>query len=273
VEGDEFVPVIQVDISEDDPNAMIFSAESSIGNNIDWTQTKWTFMDTAESRYGPVVTHKFPVDSQSKTYTVALTLFRRLINGQVESKTSRRQVTVGSDKITPVVRARVVNNTLILSAEQSEGRGLLLDRAVWAFPGEGDSVNNSESYETGKISTDTHFCDLKTYGDFGFSEGDKNAFLGGYLKIGAQYDLGTGHKEINYGSGDSYRNHNDTFSTSNSHTGPICRRYVEGQDKQIVTLYVYRMTAEGGIEGESITVNVDLKEAKSAADGGGVSYE
>jgi hypothetical protein len=186
-------------------------------------------------------------------------------------------VVIGSDEITPVVRAKVIGDYLVLSAEQSEGRGLLLDRAVWAFPGEGDSVSNSESYKTGTLSTETISGGVSTHGEAGvrtdFSTGDTGLFCSPYLDIGVKGYGGVENQIVNYGDNDSYRDHNDAFSTSNYHTGPICRRYVKGRKKQIVTLYVYRMTPEGGIEGKSITVNVNLKEAKSAADGGGVSYE
>jgi hypothetical protein len=168
-------------------------------------------------------------------------------------------VVIGSDEITPVVRAKVIGDYLVLSAEQSEGRGLLLDRAVWAFPGEGDTVDYSDSYQTGTVVSNS--------ANHGFS---------GSVTLGGRYNNFTVGAHVDYGSQSSenvYQTENNSFTSSNYHTGPLCRRYIKGQDKQLVTLFVYRMTPEGGTEGRTITVNVNLKEAKSAADGGGISYE
>jgi len=259
VTGNTFLPVIKADVSPADPkNTYIFNAESSVGANIDWSQVKWTFMDTAEAQYGPVVSHKFPINSLGKTYTVALTLTRRLANGQVESKTKTDQIKIGSNEITPVVRALVYGDYLVLSAEKSTGTGLLLDRAVWAFPGEGENETLSSSHQEGTVKTDSHTIS---------GELSIGSILEGLINLSGSYSYN------NQSSESEYETNSESFTSSNYHTGPICRRYAGELRYQLVTLYVYRMTTEGGVEGKSITVNVDLKRAKASAETGGVSYE
>ena len=70
----------------------------------------------------------------------------------------------------------------------------------------------------------------------------------------------------------NYTNKNESFSTSNMHTGPVCRRYVGNSKSIIVSLFVYRANGDGGIEGEEITVKIDLNKARASADDGGVVY-
>ena len=71
-----------------------------------------------------------------------------------------------------------------------------------------------------------------------------------------------------------------TFSSANCHTGAVCRKYVGTYDittaargeKRIitVTLMVYRPNSRGGIDGRSVTVNIDLEHARTK---GGIRYE
>lgn len=70
------------------------------------------------------------------------------------------------------------------------------------------------------------------------------------------------HESSTYVLEEGY-NYSDTenysFSTQNTHTGAMCRRYV-GDDKYlVVTLFVYRMTPDG-MEGESVTVRINLND-------------
>jgi hypothetical protein len=79
---------------------------------------------------------------------------------------------------------------------------------------------------------------------------------------------------------EGFKDNTESFSTSNTHTGAICRRYVGEYDIEtggeemmrsiLVTLFVYRVNSYGGVDGESITVRVSLNEAKKA---GGVRYD
>ena len=101
---------------------------------------------------------------------------------------------------------------------------------------------------------------------------DASKYLGGgFFKVSAGGGLTWISDTTDYSE---YTESNETFSSQNMHTGAICRRYVgKNMDdviptKQRVTLFVYRMTADGGTEGTSITVNVDLAKAVE-----GVSYE
>jgi hypothetical protein len=131
---------------------------------------------------------------------------------------------------------------------------------VWAFPGKGDNETYSDSFQIGSTVTGS------------FNVGYSVSATAGIPNV---YSVTVG-KNVNVGiqcSQSAYHTANDTYSSSNYHTGPLCRRYVAGQSSQVVTLYVYRMTPEGGAEGKSITVNVDLIDARDRAGSGGVSYE
>lgn len=264
VAGNELIPVIMMDTSQDDPNMMVFSADASVGANIDWLNTKWTFMDTGESQYGPYATHTFPASLNSRKYMVMLTLFRKLSNGEVETKTLQKEISVDSAEITPVVKAKVFDGTLVLSAEESRGKGLLLDRALWVFPGQGDSTTFTDNTQYGTINKDTWTFSANTGVEWTFDVpiGD--------LTIKAGVGVSFNHETTNY---DSYRNVTNALTTLNEHTGVICRRYVGSASSQIVTLLVYRMTRDGGVEGKSITVNIDLKKAAAMAGTDGVTYE
>jgi hypothetical protein len=303
IDGNELVPVLTWDVAEDDPNAYIFSAYDSTGANIDWTQTKWTFLDTTEAAYGPTVTHKFPVNSDGKTYSVALTIFRRLSNGTIESQTTTKEIKIGGDEIIPIVKAKAYGEYLVLSAEDSIGRGLLLDRSVWLFAGEGDSYSYSEHVQGGIISrsnfslagnqyiknninlyTHTQFGTQISFGAFAlgsgsaFEIGDEN---GSFFRAGLRTDTDMGfsleaNESIAFDVQDysGYTDENYSFSGSNMHTGTVCRKHVPaGQESVIVTLFVYRIESDGKMIGQSITVKIEMEDAKAQAGSGGVIYE
>lgn len=141
IAGDELIPVITCDLDgeKQDEFVVYFSGEASHGYNIDWTQTKWTFGDSSEAQYGPVVVHKYPLASAKQEYKVSLTITRRLANGIVETKTAYKTIKLDGDKIKPVIKAALFGDHMFLSAEESEGMGLLLDRSSWLFPGKGES--------------------------------------------------------------------------------------------------------------------------------------
>ncbi|HOV13273.1 MAG TPA: PKD domain-containing protein, partial [Spirochaetota bacterium] len=145
IEGDTITPIIKWEVDPQDKNVVNFTAESSTGSDIDWSQSKWTFGDGSETQYGVTATHKYGLDANSREYKVSLTLYRRQDNGSSETKTATQTVRIADDKIFPVIKAKLHNNGyLVLSAEESEGRGLLLDRSVWIFEGQGDSSSYSK---------------------------------------------------------------------------------------------------------------------------------
>ncbi len=266
IAGDQLKPVITWDLgsTDGDSNVVHFSAHASTGSAIDWSQVKWTFGDSSESQYGATVAHKYPVNGSAKSYKVSLTLLRTNTNGNSESVVEYKTISMGSDEIKPVIKAEIHNGEyLVLSAEDSEGRGLMLDRTSWLFEGEGDSSSKSVSTQTGKINNSSHSVNASvsaenTIGDFlGMCEVTLSASTGyGYSGSTTSYD--------------DYKNSNESFSTSNSHVGATCRRYVGTQKRIVVTMFVYRVDPDGGMTGESITVNIDCEKA---AMNGGISYE
>ncbi len=262
VERDELVPVITWDLPDErsDENIVLFDAKDSLGSNIDWTQSKWTFGDSSESQYGKSAVHKYPADAQTKEYKVSLTIVRKSSNGTVESSTTTKNVRIASDKVVPVVKAKLnPDGYLVLSAEESEGRGILLDRCQWIFEGKGDSESGSVSTQTGKIRTNS-YSESATAGVNG---GDRCIIV-------ATTTEGANQSVQSY---DNYKNTNESFSSSNTHTGAICRKYIDNVltgDYFMVTLFVYRVDSSGGMTGESVTVNIDLDEARK---GRGVRYE
>lgn len=281
VEGDAFVPVIRWDTQPgSDPNIITFTAQSSTGRNIDWTQAKWTFGDSSEAQYGATAVHKYPVSSTTQTYRVSLTLTRRSGSGQYETRTTIQTVTLGADEITPVIRAEYheAEGMLYLSAEESTGRGLLLDRAVWLFEGEGDSENLTINKRDGVIYNNSAYYDVGARVDYGMPK----LFNVSGLDIKA-WAIGGDRGSWDYINSNDYRENSQTFSSSNMQTGAVCRRYVKEYDTKkgewnvdnyiLVTFIVTRMDASGGVEAKSITVNINLKAARiTKANSRGVAY-
>ena len=253
VAGSDLTPMITYQVDKEKPHIVTFSAESSVGAGIDWAQTKWTFFDSSETQYGSVATHSFPVQSEGRSYTVMVTLHRNLSNGQVESVTGRKEINIASNEIVPKVLAKIDGNYLVLSAEQSEGSGLLLDRTLWTFPGKGDSQSGSSSRSEG-ISASASW-------NVGASVGMTSTGVFYSVSVGASFSLGAtigGHSETS---------NSNTYSISNSHQGAICRRYVVGKKDVLVTLFVYRAATDGGINGKSITVEINLDQVRAERGG------
>ena len=261
IEGAELTPVITYTADPEDPNVVSFSAESSVGDGIDWARTKWTFIDSSATQYGPVATHTFPAQSSGRTYTVMVTLYRTTANGQSEAVTGRKQIRIGAQEIEPVVLARVYGDYLVLSAERSEGPGLLLDRSVWTFPGEGDAVSILDDQKSGKITTDRFHVTNTTGVETGVNFGPA------FFRASSSLSGGWEREIVDYSS---YEENSSTFATQNMHTGAIARRYVAGESSVIATLFVFRVTSDGGTEGRSITVRINLNEARAQAESGGV---
>ena len=297
IDLDELRPIITEFESND--NTFTFTGEASKGSNIDWNQAKWTFGDSSESQYGPTVIHKYQTNSTDKDYTVTLTLTRRANNGVTETKMVSKVVKIGKDLVKAKVTAKLYGDYLILSAEKSEGKGLLLDRSNWFFhEGEGDSYTYSKSIQGGTIKKSDYSsfssnkkeagANLYMQGQVGIKltvpvpltgiidQGDATFFrLGGGLNLDSNLSSGYNKESLvtdyDYSK---YKDDNESFSTSNTYTGVVCKKNISGLSNVVVTLFVYRMTAEGGMEGQSITVKVDLNTMKSSnANTDGLIYE
>lgn len=288
VEGDELIPIITYGVAEDDPGTITFIASNSKGSNIDWNNTKWTFGDSSESQYGAVVTKKYPVSGTNMKYRVTLTLTRRSTNnGSTEIKVGTKDITIGKDELKAVIKAEVKGDYIILSAEQSKGKGLLLDRSVWAFAGSMNSESFTKSTEDGVIKRTMVNESNKNSLSIGFntqigvmsqqySAGNSffsmsNSLPQFYISALANFGTQT-NNEIDkidaYQKVDSsdYKNFNETFTNSDSHMGAICRRLIKDKNGKklsniCVSLFVYRMLTDGSMEGESITVSINVKEA------------
>ncbi|MCG8569130.1 MAG: hypothetical protein MJB14_03220, partial [Spirochaetes bacterium] len=164
VEGDELLPIITYDQEGDDQNVITFSATTSKGSNIDWNQAKWTFGDSSESQYGTTVIHQYPLNEINKTFKVSLTLTRRSTNGDTEVKTVYKDIKIGKDEIKAVIKVlKKDGDYLVLSAEDSEGKGLILDRSNWLFEGEGDNSSYSEALRGGAVMKDSFSLDSNNY--------------------------------------------------------------------------------------------------------------
>jgi hypothetical protein len=260
VAEDVFTPVISTQQGGSDKNCIVFSAVNSRGSGIQWGNAKWSFGDSSEVQYGQTATHIYGAQKGSKTYTVSLTLTRGA-GTLAETKTVFKDVAIGADKIKPVITVTKMGSTLVLSAEDSLGTGLLLDRSVWTFPGNGDSENSSESKTVGKLKTNSFKADyyvrahagVSVYKDFGI------------VSVSAGLDAGAGisgeYTMVDYANSTA-KDLTSTFSSENQHIGAVCRRYAgKILGIQQVTLMVYRATSTGAIEGESITVNVDVSKS------------
>jgi hypothetical protein len=281
VEGDLLLPIITTEADPERPNLITFSAISSRGSNINWAQTRWSFGDSKEVQYGPVVTYEYPVTQTSATYKVTLTLNRTTADGIQEVKTTSKEIRIGADVIRAVIKAVKYGDYLVLSAEESEGKGLLLDRCTWLFEGQGDTESFNENIQGGVIRRET-YSESSTFS----SHTKANLSMGLSYSIGGWFtpkfnvNVSTGIGSSNeYTSSSSpviwekadysdYKNENHSFSTQNSHIGAVARRYVGEEKNLVVTLFVYRVT-EDGVEGESVTVQINLNDTKLTR---GVNY-
>jgi len=260
VDGDALVPVVMWDKADATANTeILFTASESTGSGIDWSQAKWTFGDGSPSQYGPAAGHRYALTTADASYKVSLTLTRKLSTGETETQTRYSTVNVGKDEIKPVMKAQYDPRTglLMLTAADSEGRGLLLDRSVWIFQGEGDSETTGKSHQNGTSSS---------------SNWSLNASVSSSLSLGI-VDVVTLSGSASTGSGgsssDSATDSNNTsYTNENYHTGISARRWVAGDTAQ-VTLAVYRQDPDGKLVGKTITVNVSLNDA---AKSGGATY-
>ena len=262
VDGDALVPVVMWDKADATANTeILFTASESTGSGIDWSQAKWTFGDGSPSQYGPAVGHKYALTTADASYKVSLTLTRRLSTGETETQTRYSTVNVGKDEVKPVIKAQYDARTgvLVLSAADSEGRGLLLDRSLWFFPGAGDSVSSSTGKQTGTVVREGWNVGASVTAGYEFE------ILENKTSISATGSWSTS-KDTNTSD---LTNTNDQFTNETTHMGISLRRYVGSQSSLPVVLSVYRQDPDGKLVGSSITVNVGLNDA---AKSGGATY-
>lgn len=287
IAGDELRPMITYNISSDKPQVYTFDATTSKGSGIDWNSTAWQFGDGSQIQYGPVITHEYPAASSGKIYRVTLTVKRG-----TETESLYKEIIVAKDTLKAVVKASLYSDGyLLLSAEESQGRGLLLDRSVWMFPGIGDAASSSQNYQGGVVKRSSSSQSNSSYGQVSLGTsigaGVKQEEVvdliisksTGYFTAGMTLSAETGGNSktdtnsiYEFADYSDYKQGSNQFSSENNHIGAICRRYVGSVTTQIVTLYVYRMNSDGGIDGESITVSIDLTKAKTSAGSSGVIY-
>lgn len=252
IKGDKLQAVIKeeynLEVNPDDKYVRTFTASNSVGDNIDWQNCKWTFGDSSEYQYGPVVTHKYQVDNENANYMVTLTIQRRTKEGQTEISTDTYNVSIAKDQIEAVVKVTKSGDYLVFSAEDSKGRGLLLDRSMWLFEG-ADSDNSGISdtdYDYNKINMVS-----KNFGwNLGFSTG---------YQVGPQWNF---HQDLSGGINSSI-NESVTYLTDNNFTqssgesnnniysGVSCRKMIDGWIKKRVTLVIYRILPDGSVEAQS----------------------
>ncbi len=254
VDGDKLTPIITTEVDPENKNLITFKATGSEGSNINWAQTKWTFGDSKEAQYGPIVTYQYPVKQKSTTYKVTLTLTRTSANGVQEIMTATKDVKIGPDQIRPVIKVTKNGDYLVLSAEDSLGKGLLLDRCAWLFDGKGDQESSSLNTQSGVLKS-------SSYNQSNTNSREISAGGGKFFASAKIADSSTGSTGWNLTDYNNLKSQTTNFSSENSHVGAVCRRYVGGKQNVIVTLFVYRMTPEGGVEGESITVNLNVYNA------------
>lgn len=274
IDADQMVPAISWDRAEAKSGSeILFSAETSTGSGIEWSQAKWSFGDGSPAEYGATASHKYPDSGENKDYKVSVTLTRTLANGQKEVKTTTTTVNITRDEIRPVIKATLhKDGYLVLTAEGSEGRGLLLNQSTWMFAGKGDNENVNISKQTGTSSGVTETS--------GWNVGVKNT-LGtieaATFLTGTEISGGTSGSTSDSTSVSDSLSSTDSFSNENYHVGMTARRWIGDYDiyaakyetkKTItVTLSVYRVDADGGMKGQTITVNINLADAVN-----GVTY-
>jgi hypothetical protein len=171
----------------------------------------------------------------------------------IETETVYRDIDIRSEELKAVITVKENNNGyLVFSAENSEGRGLLLDRSVWLFEGVGDNESTNTTTYSGVIKNTSSNWQVGGHVDVRIG----NEFAG--ATIGGSFSGGKSYGDTDYSN---YTQTTDSFSSSNIHTGAICRRYFEPNTRLKVTLLVYRMEGDGSIKAESVTALINANQA------------
>jgi len=277
IEGDALVPAISWDKADASTGSeIVFTAEQSLGAGIDWSQSKWTFGDGSPSQYGPSVSHRYEASSKNASYKVSLTLTRRLGSGELETATQFTTVTIGKDEVTPIIRARLLSDgNLVLSASESEGRGLLLERSIWVFPDVADNETITKNRQTGKSMSQSWNLEARAW--VGAQTPSTSVVNAGIL---AQVtgNIGGSHSDTRNDAISS------TYTNTNFHTGITARRWIgnfgvsdsvdhfnpsasngNGKSTIRVQLSIFRVEKDNSVVGETITVDVNISAARSSA--------
>lgn len=279
VQRDELRPIIKETRNSDNSNIITFDASSSVGHNIDWPRAKWTFGDSSEYQYGSTVVHTYPNDSDNSEYRVTLTLSRNSSNGSVETKTLHRNIDIGSNEIVPKIKAVKRGNTIFLSAEESEGHGLMIERSLWNFDGKGDSGSRVENIEEGRATrSSTNLgagisTGVSIEQNVGFGVGQEGEGVGYWnVRQGSFISMEASMKGNIYSDGIIDRSYDyfrgqESFSSQNSHVGATCRRSIidtsDSEKTIFVSLTVFRVESDGGIKAETITVAINPNNVQS----------
>jgi|GEM_PF-7025764 len=258
VDADKLKAIIKEEFGEntEDTYRRTFSATDSLGSNIDWQSCKWTFGDSSEYQYGPVVSHLYRADSKDASYLVTLTITRKAKNGETEISTDTYTVNIGKDEMNAKIKVVREGNYVVFSAEESTGRGLLLDRSMWLFEG-ADNENYGESESEGDSSTsqytfNTNLGISTSIGtQFGYNGpgGANGVYFGTSINLGFQWGMGwtnTGSQTIS-----SQWSQSSGESSNNIYSGASCRKMIDGWTRKRVTLVIYRMLPDGTIEAQS----------------------
>ncbi|MBN2440711.1 MAG: hypothetical protein JXJ04_05180, partial [Spirochaetales bacterium] len=257
VKGDTLKAVIKEETGRGigDQYLRTFTAADSMGENIDWQNCKWSFGDSSEYQYGPVVSHRFPINNKDASYLVTLTIQRHTKAGQSEISTDTYTVKIGEDELNAKITVTREGNYVLFSAEESEGRGLMLDRSVWLF--EGSDNENSGNSETDiqhikkAISNSSHTFSNSLNSIVGLLTGP----IGGAI---TELISNTNY-QIQFGSQDTYLqdsqlNQSSGESSQNIYSGAACRKLIDGSwSSKMITLIVYRALPDGTLESQTKT--------------------
>lgn len=261
VKGDRLLAIIKeeytLDIKGADKYVRTFTAADSLGENIDWQNCKWTFGDSSEYQYGPVATHRFPYGRDNAYYTVTLTISRNTKDGKMEISTDTYVVNMAKDELNAKITVRQEGTYVVFSAEESEGRGLLLDRSMWLFEG-ADSENwgesESDSYSRTVGSSESFSYELglglDTVFEYQLGSGSGPYFRNSY-GLGFNWNWGWNWSQQGSHTDSSQFSLSSGESSNNIYSGASCRKMIDGWLYKRVTLVVYRALPDGTIEAQS----------------------
>ncbi len=131
-------------------NIRYFSAEDSLGENINWADCKWNFGDTGASAVGESVMYEFAHSTENKQYDVSLTISRNMSNGEVETSTRRVTIMIDGDYINPKITCELETgstrpNVYTLSVKSSIGTRIDWSRTRWDIETRSTVVNLSDA--------------------------------------------------------------------------------------------------------------------------------
>lgn len=247
-----------------DPNTILFSAEQSMGNNILWSKSQWSFADSSVTNYGVTALHTFPVLSnngeKSHGNKVTLTLTRLLPDGTEETKSATRIIDLNNEDIKSRLHAdfNKESGILKLSSVNSEGKGLLLDRTIWVFEDEGyisTGPINSAAFSTTRISAFPASNQQSTL-EKNISSLSESGSVSGI----SHSDIIEEIKKLTYIQQEITNTENISFGKNPS--GPVIHLNIEPGTQFIkIAMAVYKYNSDGSVTAETLMVNIDLEKA------------